>query len=302
MGILKLPLVVTPFSVPREGTMAGLSAEELQRLEKFGDELGIEAAEPERTLASALAELGIAGGASARESFLLVEGEMRRSAELRAQAAALHSGGATEEDFEDFEDPEEDPHLPQPAPQPAAPQETRQQRSFSSESLLAAHGPTTRATPESGGDSGWGSWIGKASEVAGAFASAARGDGGGRVVLESPDDPGAVCAETDDGKLVVTYLKEGRIGVAFDPPTWPRVEKTEPNSLSTKLTQLKEGLLLLQIEGTDVARLPMSEAFAIFAKKGAAQPRRLALGQSSPDRLTNDARLCGCLLSRKAAR
>jgi hypothetical protein len=248
--------------------MAGLGAEELQQLEKFADELGIDPSDPpERMLSNALAELGIAGGATARESFSLVEGEMRRSAELRAQAAVLHSGGAEGEDFEDFEDPEEDDAAP--APQPA-PEEARQQRSFSSEDLLAAHGPTTRPTPESGGESGWSSWIGKATEVAGALASVARGDGGGRVVLEHPDDPGAVCAETDDGKLVVTYLKEGRIGVAFDPPTWPRVEKTEPNSLSTKLTQLKAGLLLLQIEGTDVARLPMSEAFAIFAKKGAA--------------------------------
>ena len=39
--------------------MAGLSPEELQRLRQFGDELGIEPAEPERILTSALAELGI---------------------------------------------------------------------------------------------------------------------------------------------------------------------------------------------------------------------------------------------------
>ena len=255
--------------------VAALSAEERERLEQFGDELGIEKSRgPGETLQAALAELGIAGGATARESFLLVEGEMRRSADLRAQAAQLHGSGANEEDFEDFEDPDDD--VAAQAPQPAA-RETRQQRSFSSESLLAAHGPTTRTT-ETAGDSGWGSWIGKASEYAGAIASAARGDDGGTTADDAaggPGDdssPGAVCAEAEDGKLLVTYLKEGRIGVAFDPPTWPRVEKIEPNSLSTKLTELKAGLLLIQIEGTDVARLPMSEAFAIFAKAGVSQP------------------------------
>lgn len=279
--------------------MAGLNAEELGRLEQFRDELGLAQREPEETLQAALAELGIAGGATPRESFLLVEGEMRRSADLRAQAAALHSAGANGDDFEDFEDPDDGAVTPEP--QPAA-QETRQ-RSFSSQSLLAAHGPTAR--PSADTDSGWGSWIGKASEMANVLASAARGDGGGRVVLDGPDDddsgPGAVCVETDDGKLVVTYLKQSKIGVAFDPPTWPRVEKIEPNSLSTDLTELKPGLLLLQIEGTDVARSHMSEAFAIFARKGVSQLVVVPC-QSASDQRTHIASLSGVRCFRQAAR
>lgn len=67
-----------------------LSSDELERLEQFRDELGIDGdakAQPDELLQRALGELEIAGGATARESFLLVEAEMRRSAELRAQAA-----------------------------------------------------------------------------------------------------------------------------------------------------------------------------------------------------------------------
>jgi hypothetical protein len=137
------------------------------------------------------------------------------------------------------------------------------------------------------------------------LASAARGDGGGRVVLDGPDDdesgPGAICVETDDGKLVVTYLKQSKIGVAFDPPTWPRVEKIEPNSLSTDLTELKPGLLLLQIEGTDVARSHMSEAFAIFARKGVSQLVVVPC-QSASDQRTHIATLSGVRCFRQAAR
>lgn len=188
----------------------------------------------------------------------------------------MHSAGATEEDFEDFEDA--DDHQEAQAPQTAAAQGARQQPSFSSESLLAAHGPTNRPRAEKGDDSKWGSWIGKAAtEYAGVIASAARGDGGGRVVVNEPVDdsgPGAVCAQAEDGTLVVTYLKQGAIGVAFDPPTWPRLLKIEQNSLSTDLKELQAGLILHQIEGIDVARLPMADAFAIFARAGVSQPLR----------------------------
>ena len=257
---------------------APLTADEIAKVEKFRDELVIKQnLGPEATLAAALSELGIAGGGSLRDSFLLVEGEMRRSAELRAQAAALHSAGA--EDFEDFEDDDGDDGgaaVPQPAPAPAA--EDRP-RSFSSESLLAQHGPTRAASAAAAeGDSGWGGWI---SGAADALASAARGDGGGRVVVDGEprppskapvdvDDgsPGAVCVYGEDGSLIVTFLKQGPIGVAFDPPTWPRVLKIEPNSLSTKLKELKPGLVLYQIEGIDVARVAMSEAFPIFQRAG----------------------------------
>ena len=80
--------------------------------------------------------------------------------------------------------------------------------------------------------------------------------------------PGAVCVYGEDGSLIVTFLKQGPIGVAFDPPTWPRVLKIEPNSLSTKLKELKPGLVLYQIEGIDVARVAMSDAFPIFQRAG----------------------------------
>jgi RNA:NAD 2'-phosphotransferase (TPT1/KptA family) len=92
-----------------------------------------------------------------------------------------------------------------------------------------------------------------------------------------------------------------KIGVAFDPPTWPRVEKIEPNSLSTDLTELKPGLLLLQIEGTDVARSHMSEAFAIFARKGVSQLVVVPC-QSASDQRTHIASLSGVRCFRQAAR
>lgn len=59
------------------------------------------------------------------------------------------------------------------------------------------------------------------------------------------------------------------------------MQHIEETGLATQLKELRGGLILTQIHGTDVARMPMNEAFAIFMKAG--RPVTLLFGAPQPD-------------------
>ena len=235
-----------------------LTTEELDAVERFRDELGIpttdfdgEPLTPEETVKTALRELGIAGATSLRDSFMLVEGEMWRSEELRAQAKALHGG----DDVKDFEDPfdddddDDEPATSSAHPAPAAAEADAgagRGGSFSSADLLGKFGPSGRVDEDEPEDDGVLGWMSKAASSLGA---AARGDGAGRVVkpggaepsppaspkkAQAHEGPGAVCAYAEDGTLLVTFLVEGPIGVGFDPPTCAHRQSPTHHSLISR--------------------------------------------------------------------